>query len=157
MPGCYMVAYGVKSGDQRILSEVGKNITLDQITEAFNLTDKVGISTVSYFMLGAPNETVETVKKTIEFAKRLNPDFVQFSIATPYPGTELNRIAFEKGCLPESWSEYVYADLKSVRNSAFEISTMSGQELQKWNKKAYISFYFKAKLRLEANKKNDVI
>jgi anaerobic magnesium-protoporphyrin IX monomethyl ester cyclase len=141
--GCYMIAYGVESGDQGILTTVGKNITLDQITNAFRLTHDAGIGTVGYFMLGAPNETPETIKKTINFAKKLNPDFVQFSIATPYPGTELNRIASEKGCLSESWDGYVYADLTSISNSAFEISSMSRQELRKWNRKAYTSFYLR--------------
>jgi radical SAM superfamily enzyme YgiQ (UPF0313 family) len=141
--GCYMIAYGVESGDQEILTEVGKNVTLDQITNAFSLTHKAGISTVGYFMLGAPNETPETIKRTIEFAKKLNPDFVQFSIATPYPGTELNRLAAEKGCLPKSWNGYVYADLKSVGSSFSELTTMSGEELREWNKKAYSSFYLR--------------
>ena len=141
--GCYMIAYGVESGDQEILTQVGKNVTLDQITKAFSLTHKAGISTVGYFMLGAPNETPETIKRTIEFAKRLNPDFVQFSIATPYPGTELSRLATEKGCLPKSWDGYVYADLTSVDSSYFELTTMNGQELREWNRKAYSSFYLR--------------
>ena len=141
--GCYMIAYGVESGDQGILTAVGKSVTLNQITKAFSLTHEAGIGTVGYFMLGTPNETPETIKRTIEFAKKLNPDFVQFSIATPYPGTELNRLAVEKGCLPESWDEYIYADLKSVDSSFFELTAMSWQELRKWNRKAYSSFYLR--------------
>ena len=141
--GCYMIAYGVESGDQGILTEVGKNVTLKQIVKAFNLTHEAGIGTVGYFMLGTPNETPETINRTIEFAKELNPDFVQFSIATPFPGTELHRLAAEKGCLPEDWDEYVYADLKSVKNSAFEISNITRQELGVWNRKAYASFYLR--------------
>ena len=141
--GCYMIAYGVESGDQKILNEIGKNVTLEQITNAFKLTHEAGISTVGYFMLGAPNETPETIMRTVEFAKRINPDFVQFSIATPYPGTELHRLAAEKRCLPKSWDEYVYADLKSVDSSYFELTTMSAQELREWNRKAYSSFYLR--------------
>jgi radical SAM superfamily enzyme YgiQ (UPF0313 family) len=141
--GCYMIAYGVESGDQEILTEVGKNVSLNQIIKAFELTHKAGISTVGYFMLGAPSETPETIKRTIEFAKRLNPDFVQFSIATPYPGTELGRLAAEKGCLPESWDGYMYADLKSTRNSSSGITNMTRKELQEWNRRAYKSFYLR--------------
>jgi anaerobic magnesium-protoporphyrin IX monomethyl ester cyclase len=141
--GCYMIAYGVESGDQKILTDVGKNVRIEQIVKAFNLTHEVGISTVGYFMFGSPNETPETIKRTIEFAKKLNPDFAQFSIATPYPGTELNRIATEKGCMPEDWDGYVYADLRSVRNSAFEISNINSEELRIWSKKAYTSFYLR--------------
>jgi anaerobic magnesium-protoporphyrin IX monomethyl ester cyclase len=141
--GCYMIAYGVESGDQEILNVLGKNVTLDQIAIAFDLTHKAGIGTVAYFMFGAPKETPETIKRTIEFAKKINPDFVQFSIATPYPGTELNRLVVENGCLPESWDSYVYADLRSVDSFFFELTTMSQQELQEWNRKAYTSFYLR--------------
>ena len=141
--GCYMIAYGVESGDQEILNSVEKDVTLDQIAGAFDSTHQAGIGTVAYFMLGAPNETVETIKKTIEFAKRINPDFVQFSVATPYPGTELNRLIAENGCLHESWDSYVYADLRSIDTFFFELTTMSRQELLKWNRKAYTSFYFR--------------
>ena len=141
--GCYMIAFGVESGDQEILNGLGKNVTLKQVVNAFESTHQVGISTVGYFMIGAPNETPETIQRTIEFAKRLNPDFVQFSIATPYPGTELNRIAAEKGCLPEEWDRYVYADLKPVRDSNSGVTTVSTKDLQEWNKKAYTSFYWR--------------
>jgi anaerobic magnesium-protoporphyrin IX monomethyl ester cyclase len=141
--GCYMIAYGVESGDQGILNQVGKCTTLNQIDSAFNLTHKARINTVGYFMLGAPNETPCTIQKTIDFAKVINPDFVQFSIATPYPGTELNRIASQKKRLPKDWNAYVYANLKSAPNSAFEISDMSIEELRVWNKKAYTSFYLR--------------
>jgi radical SAM superfamily enzyme YgiQ (UPF0313 family) len=141
--GCYMIAFGVESGDQNLLNKIGKNITLDQITEAFRATREVGISTVSYFMLGVPQETPETIKKTIEYAKRLNPDFAQFSIATPYPGTELEHLFSEKGVLPKSWDGYVYADLKSMKGGACEMTKMSSQELLNWNRKAYTSYYLR--------------
>jgi anaerobic magnesium-protoporphyrin IX monomethyl ester cyclase len=141
--GCYMIAYGVESGDQGVLTTLGKNITLDQITNAFRLTHEARISTVAYFMLGAPSETLETIKKTIEFAKKLNCDFAQFSIATPYPGTELNRLAEEKNCESQSWGRYVYSNLKSVCIPNIEFTTISGKELSEWNKKAYSSFYLR--------------
>ncbi len=141
--GCYMIAYGVESGNQGILDSLGKNITLEQIARAFRLTREAEISPVAYFMLGSPNETPETIADTIEFAKRIDPDFVQFSIATPYPGTELDRLAAERGCLPQEWDSYVYVDLKSVHGSTFEITIMSRQELAEWNRKAYSSFYLR--------------
>jgi radical SAM superfamily enzyme YgiQ (UPF0313 family) len=141
--GCYMIAYGVESGNQRILDSLKKDITLEKAIEAFKLTHKAGIETVAYFMIGSPDETPETVKETIEFAKKLDPDFVQFSITTPYPGTELYSLTVGEGYVPEKWDEYVYADLKSVDNPCFKTKTLSREELGEWNKKAYASFYLR--------------
>jgi radical SAM superfamily enzyme YgiQ (UPF0313 family) len=141
--GCYMIEYGVESGNQEILNNLKKDITLEKIIEAFKLTHEAGIETVAYFMLGSPQETSESIEETIEFAKKLDPDFVQFSIATPYPGTELYRLAIEEGPVSEKWEEYTYADLKSVGNPGFGTKTMSREELNEWNKKAYASFYFR--------------
>jgi len=141
--GCYMIEYGVESGNQGILNSLKKDITLEKTIEAFRLTHEAGIETVAYFMLGSPKETSETIRETIEFAKKIDPDFVQFSITTPYPGTELYSLALEEGYVPEKWDGYVYADLKSVNNPGFGTKTMSREELEEWNKKAYKSFYLR--------------
>lgn len=141
--GCYMIAYGVESGNQGILDMLKKDITLEQVSKAFKLTHEAKIGTVAYFMIGSPFETSETVRETIAFAKMIDPDFAQFSIATPYPGTELYRLAVEEGHVPEKWDRYVYADLKSIDNPAFLTKSMSQQELREWNRKAYTSFYFR--------------
>lgn len=141
--GCYMIEYGVESGNQRVLNSLKKDITLEQTIKAFELTHETGIETVAYFMIGSPQETSETIDETIEFAKKIDPDFVQFSIATPYPGTELYSLALEDGQVPEKWDEYVYAELKSVDNPGFGTKTLSREELRAWNKKAYTSFYLR--------------
>lgn len=87
--GCWCVYFGVESGDSEILHNLKKGITLEQVTKAFELTKRVGLRTVAYFMLGLPGDDEKTMKKTIEFAKYLDPDFAVFSITTVYPGTEL--------------------------------------------------------------------
>jgi len=141
--GCYMIAYGVESGNQGVLNSLKKDITLEQAIKAFKLTHEAGIETVAYFMIGSLGETPKTIMETIKFAKKLDPDFVQFSISTPYPGTRLYCLAVKEGYVPEKWDEYVYADLKFVGNPPFKTKNLSSQELGKWNKKAYVSFYLR--------------
>jgi radical SAM superfamily enzyme YgiQ (UPF0313 family) len=141
--GCYMIEYGVESGSQRVLNNLKKDITLEKTVEVFKSTHEAGIETVAYFMLGSPEETSETIDETIEFAKEIDPDFVQFSITTPYPGTELYSLAVEEGHVPEKWDEYVYAELKSLDSSGRGTKTLSGEDLRAWNKKAYKSFYLR--------------
>lgn len=141
--GCYMIAYGVESGDQGILNNLKKDITLDQASEAFKLTHNAGIESVAYFMIGSPEETPETIKKTIDFAKNLNPDFAQFSITIPYPGTELHNLATKEGGILGKWDDYAYAKLGDINNAVFVTKTLSSQELRAWLKEAYVSFYLR--------------
>lgn len=141
--GCYMIAYGIESGNQEILNNLNKDITLEQAIHAFKLTKEADIETVAYFMIGSLGETPDTVKDTIEFAKNLDPDFVQFSITTPYPGTELYDRLAKEGCLSEEWDKYMYANLNSSDYPAFETKNLSREELKEWSGKAYASFYLR--------------
>jgi len=141
--GCYIIEYGVESGNQEILNALNKDITLEQTMDAFRLTREAKIGTVAYFMLGAPDETSVTIRETIEFAKKIDPDFVQFSITTPYPGTNLYSLAVEEGSLPKKWDEYVYVDLNALDNSSFGIKTLTRHELGQWSSRAYLSFYLR--------------
>jgi len=151
--GCYMIAYGVESGNQGILNSLKKDITLEQAIRAFELTKEAGIETVAYFMIGAPWETPDAIKDTIEFAKKLDPDFVQFSTTTPYPGTELYECFAGDGVSSGEWDKYVYADLKSSDYPAFETKILSREELKEWSKKAYASFYLRWSYFLKRVKK----
>ena len=94
-------------------------------------------------IFGTIQNIIKDIKRTIEFAKTLNPDFVQFSIATPFPGTELFHLISGKDQLQEPWESYVYADLKSVQSSFSKTRKMNGRNLRNWNRKAYVSFYLR--------------
>jgi len=141
--GCYMIAYGVESGTQEILDNLKKDITLEQATRAFELTHKIGIQTIAYFMIGSPGETAETIEETIKFAKKLDPDFVQFSITTPFPGTELCDLAVKEGMASKDWDDYIYAGLRLSNYPAFVTSTLNKEDLKKWDIRAYRSFYLR--------------
>jgi len=141
--GCYMIEYGIESGNQTILNNLRKDITLDQIIGAFKLTEHAGVDTAAYFMIGSPGETQDTIRDTIDFAKKIDPDFVQFSLTTPYPGTELYDLIIKEGYVDTDWKKYMYADLKSVDYPSINTVSLSSEELIKWNKKAYVSFYLR--------------
>lgn len=151
--GCYMIEYGIESGNQTILNNLRKDITLEQIVRSLKKTKVAGIETVAYFMIGAPGETSKTIQDTINFAKKIDPDFVQFSLTTPYPGTDLYELSVKEGYVPTEWKNFVYADLKSMDYPAFKTETLTPEELRRWNKKAYSSFYFRAGYLLKRMKK----
>lgn len=108
---CKHIAIGVESGDSEMLKRMGKKETLEQIRQAFRQAKQAGILTDATFIIGLPGETKETIKRTTEFARELNPYQVAYSYAVPYPGTELYRIAKEEGKLDnlkwEQFSQYM--------------------------------------------------
>lgn len=138
--GCYLIAYGIEAGTQKILDYLKKGITLEQARNAINLTKKSGIKTQGYFMIGVPTENEKDIIQTIEFAKSLPLDICQFSIATPYPGTELFEIAKERGLVFDS-SRLIYS--ASKLNEIISLCDLSPILLRKLLKKAYREFYFR--------------
>ena len=91
--GCIWIGYGIESGSQKMLDTMKKQVTVEQARRAIQLTQKYIRSVDCSFMIGTPGETRKTIMETIEFCKELNlaPEVIFF--ATPYPGTELYRLA----------------------------------------------------------------
>ncbi len=99
LAGLYSVKYGVESADQCLLDACGKKMNLEKTVEMIRLTQSMGIKVHLTFILGLPNETKESLQKTMDLALSLNPDSLQFSIATPFPGTALYKSLQAEGRL----------------------------------------------------------
>lgn len=105
--GCYLIGYGIESGDKLIRKNIKKGITEEQCRKAFKLSKEAGLKTQGFFMIGNPDETEETIKKTIDFAIQLNPTLAFFSPLVPYPGTEIyNNLCGEHFTPSYNWSNY---------------------------------------------------
>ncbi|MEM1515648.1 MAG: radical SAM protein [Candidatus Bathyarchaeia archaeon] len=138
--GCSFIYYGIESASQRILNFIKKGITIDQIKRAVMLTKEIGIKMMGSFIVGFPDETKEEIKSTLSFPKKLKIDYAQFTVATPYPGTELYEMAKKDGLLlTEEWSQY------TTLRPVMALKNVSVRELQKMIKRAYISFYLSPK------------
>ncbi len=87
--GCKTIWFGVESGSPHILRKLNKRVSLQQVIKAFKLCREEGIQISCSLMLGIPGETVDDMKATYKFAKKLNPDWCQFNIFVAYPGSEL--------------------------------------------------------------------
>ncbi|MFH1397319.1 MAG: radical SAM protein [Candidatus Omnitrophota bacterium] len=85
--GVHLIMYGVEVGNKEVLNTLKKGTTLEQARIAIKATKKAGILCQGLFILGLPNETIETCQDTINFAKELDCDIVKFNIAMPYPGS----------------------------------------------------------------------
>ena len=85
--GCWMVSYGIESGNEALRNTVQKGVTREQIETAVRETKQAGIRVTGYFMIGLPGETEETVKETMNFADRLKLHYVNWAVMTVYPGS----------------------------------------------------------------------
>jgi radical SAM superfamily enzyme YgiQ (UPF0313 family) len=141
--GCLRAAFGVESGNQQILDTVvDKQLTLDQVRAAFKAAKAVGMETIGFFIVGLPGESEATMEDTIRFACELDPVVANFSIATPFPGTEMYKTVSEQGrILAESWDDFVFFEGKA----RFEMPDLPAALVERKWKEAYRRFYLRPK------------
>jgi len=134
--GCIEIRFGVESGNDRILEIVKKNLTVAQIERGVGLMKKHGIRYTLFFMLGNPGETKETVRDTIRFAKKLNPLFASFNIATPLPGSPL---------YDENKDQFEFSDISTFNtmSSNYTLCELTPKQLRRELKYAYYSYYLR--------------
>lgn len=136
--GCITIFIGVESADQQMLEKMNKNITVSKTEKAFKLARKVGIRTIASCVIGMPEDTKESIKRTIEFVKKLNPNYALYSLATPYPGTRFYNETFKKNLINiKDWSKY------TLLNPVLETVDCTSKELRSLQKDAFIKFYLR--------------
>ena len=110
--GCKTIWFGGESGSQRILDKVNKHVSLEQTETAFKMCREEGIQTACSFLLGIPGETLEEMKATFKFARKLDPDWCRFNIFVAVPGSALYKEVMEKGLYDrvEDFAAYVKTD-----------------------------------------------
>ncbi len=100
--GCRLLIVGYESGDPQILKNIKKGATVERAREFTRDCHKLGLVVHGDFILGLPGETHETINNTIKFAKELDVETIQVSVAHAYPGTELYDHVVKNGYLANS-------------------------------------------------------
>src|SRR4051794_3028849 len=95
--GCRLLIVGYESGDQQILKNIKKGATVDRARQFTKDCKKLGLVIHGDFILGLPGESRETIRTTVNFAKELDVETIQVSVAHAYPGTELYDYATKNG------------------------------------------------------------
>ncbi len=148
--GCWGMHFGVEGGTQKSIDTVKKDTTIEVIKTAFQLCRKNKIETRAYMMLGLPNSTTEDDLATINFAKELNPDWAQFTICTPYPGTQMYDTALASGeVISQDWDNYQTWSGYSEHELVWTPQGRTSEEIKNLQKKAMKSFYFRPKVILK--------
>jgi anaerobic magnesium-protoporphyrin IX monomethyl ester cyclase len=110
--GCIGLGYGIESGSQRILDNMNKKITVQQIEEAMRNTKKLNIPVKVQLIFGYPGEDEETVQETIDLFRRVDHPGRRFNVITPLPGSKLYEDCLSQGLIKNE-PEYLCAIEKS--------------------------------------------
>jgi anaerobic magnesium-protoporphyrin IX monomethyl ester cyclase len=144
--GCTMLFYGIETGNNELLKVIGKKTTIETITEKVNLTVKYGIKVYGFFILGIPGETREMSKKTIQLSLDLPLEFAQFTIFTPFPGSEMFlQLKDEKRIDPFAWDKYYTFAGFTDNDPIYTPDGRTSEEIKELQRKAIRSFHLRPK------------
>lgn len=134
------VEVGIETGDDATLKSMGKGTNRKMIIDAVKAGKEAGVVIGSFFLFGQPNETPETIRKTIDFAVEVNPDLPMFGLMTPYPGTEVARLAAQNKAgyriISTDWDDY-----NKQIGGALEFANLSRNQIEWLQTTAYLKVY----------------
>jgi len=137
--GLRLLLVGFESGNQQILNNIRKGIRTDRAREFVKNCKLLGIKIHGTFILGLPGETRETIQQTMDYARELDVDTIQVSLAAPYPGTELYAQALANGWLKKD----VLVDEHGIQDATLEYPGLTREEMFKAVEDFYRRFYMR--------------
>jgi len=140
--GCRLLIVGYESGDQQILKNIKKGATVERARQFTKDCHKLGLVVHGDFILGLPGETRDTIRNTIAFAKELDVETIQVSVAHAYPGTELYDYAVKNG--------FMVGDNKMVDEGGHQLAHIQypglpAEEILESVHRFYDEYYFRPK------------
>src|SRR5580658_10095735 len=139
--GCRLLIVGYESGDQQILKNIKKGATIDMALRFTDNCKKLGLVVHGDFIIGLPGETRETIRRTIDFAKRLDTETIQVSIAHALPGTELHAYGERNGLINLSMADDTGHQLPNIT-----YPTLDQAELVDAVERFYDQYYFRPRV-----------
>lgn len=147
--GCERIHFGVETANPRVVKELQKGTTNLQVEKAFDMCKRHGIKTLAYFMMGNPTETMEDVKETLALSRRIKPDFMQMTILSPFPATQIYLRAVQDGVVQgDPWRDYAKKINDDFRPPLWD-SIYTRNELEKNLRWFYGQFYLQPKFVLD--------
>jgi hopanoid biosynthesis associated radical SAM protein HpnJ len=140
--GCRLLIVGYESGDQQILKNIKKGATVERAREFTRDCHKLGLVIHGDFILGLPGETRDTIRNTINFAKELDVETIQVSVAHAYPGTELYDYAVKNGFMT---AESKMVDEGGHQLAHIEYPGLPAPEILESVHRFYDEYYFRPK------------
>jgi radical SAM superfamily enzyme YgiQ (UPF0313 family) len=140
--GLRLFLVGYESGNEQILKNIKKGVTLEEMRRFTRACHAAGVVVHGTFVLGLPVETRETIEESIRFAQELDVFSLQVSLAAPYPGTELFEMARQNGWFVKKDKTDLVED-DGFQQSALEYPELSKEEIFEAVDRFYRAYYLR--------------
>lgn len=147
--GLRLFVIGYESGSDAILKNIKKGVSTERARRFTRDCHEIGILIHGTFIVGLPGETRETIEESIRFAREMNPETLQVSLASPYPGTEFFRYVQDGGFLVDS----VYNDEAGYQRCTVSYPDLSSEEIFDAVERFYRQYYFRPSYIFKSVKK----
>ncbi len=140
--GCRLLIVGYESGDPQILKNIKKGATVERALKFTEDAHKVGLTVHADFIVGLPGETRETIRRSMNFAKTLNTETIQVSVAHPYPGTEFYDYVTQNNMITlDRMTDESGHQLPNIQYG----DDLDQAEIMEWVERFYDEYYFRPK------------
>ena len=147
--GLRLLVVGFETGDPQVLQNIRKGATLDLGRRLVKWCRELGIQVHGTFMVGLPGETKKSIEASIRFACELDPDTIQVSLATPYPGTEFYDFCREKGYMQD---DSLVNGQTGYQQCVVDYPGLAAAEIFRAVPRFYRRFYFRPRYMARAAK-----
>jgi hopanoid biosynthesis associated radical SAM protein HpnJ len=145
--GLRLLVVGFESGDPQVLKNIHKGATLELGRRLTRWCRELGIQVHGTFMVGLPGETRDSIEASIRFACELDPDTIQVSLATPYPGTEFYDFCMEHGYLQD---DALVNNATGYQQCVVDYPGLAASEIFQALPQFYRRFYFRPRYMARA-------
>jgi radical SAM superfamily enzyme YgiQ (UPF0313 family) len=132
--GNWLISWGIESGNEQILRHARKGAYPDKAERGLTWARQAGIRNWGYFIIGLPGETEQTIRQTIDFAKKLPLDIALFHVAAPYPGTPFFFEVVKNGWF-RTGTRWEQVDMD--KGTVLDYPGLSAERLLYWQRRAF--------------------
>jgi len=129
--GCREYAVGIESGDQQVLNAINKRTTVERNKQVMKWAKEVGLPIKAYLMVGNVGETMDSIKKTIDFIKQTGPEYYTISNFVPMPGCQIYSQPEKYGIKfrTKNWDEYFVVGRKNQGGCVIDTKEMTAEQI----------------------------
>lgn len=135
--GFTSLTFGVESGSNKILRNLKKGETREQIESAIAAATSLRFDVTLFFLIGSPGENIKDIKQSFRLARKYNVARVYFFNLTPIPGTEFYDWAVKQGYLDEYGGKYPEDNFAFSSKACFRTDVMTIDQLTMQIKQAH--------------------